>query len=189
MDLVFLELRVRFPPPAFDLRYPQGSFRVLDEKHHFAILGDVLSPGPSEPSEIQKSPSARTAISLFAAPLRRRACLTGFGGAEFVELCHLPRRPQLDSFASLKSNGAGSARTSSKYPHSFMYGYAQVCYIGSMNKIMERRTAPLRHGSVLLTPAQRAAILRRGFGAWKGSVKESLRALSAIRRGWDRKIT
>ncbi|MEK7515499.1 MAG: hypothetical protein AAB555_00995 [Patescibacteria group bacterium] len=57
-----------------------------------------------------------------------------------------------------------------------------------MNKTIERRTTPLRHGSVLLTPAQRATILRRGFGAWKGSVKESLRTLSAIRRGWDRKI-
>src|SRR3989338_10085928 len=73
-------------------------------------------------------------------------------------------------------------------PLILMYDYAKVCYIGSMNKTAERHTLSLRRGSILLTPAQRATILRRGFGAWKGSVKESLRTLSAIRRGWDRKI-
>jgi len=34
----------------------------------------------------------------------------GFGGAELIELHHLPRRPQLNSFASLKFNGVNSAR-------------------------------------------------------------------------------
>ena len=47
--------------------------------------------------------------------------------------------------------------------------------------------APVRP---ILTNEERAAILRRAFGAWKHrSLKKDLQELQRIRRGWDRKLT
>ncbi|MDO8552031.1 MAG: hypothetical protein Q7S01_00715 [bacterium] len=58
-----------------------------------------------------------------------------------------------------------------------------------MNKVVTRKTSSHRAAREISLPQERNALLRRGYGAWRGrSLKTSLKTLAGIRKGWVRKL-